>query len=105
MKLQIPPDYNTKLLVAFAGGTGPDAYRIQGIYGRNMAYHGALLDLSSYLDRDKTAKADFEGMAKASQQAATYNGKIIGMPFGGTLIITIYNEDIVRKNGLKQPAD
>lgn len=70
-----------------------------------MAYHGALLDLSSYLDRDKTAKADFEGMAKASQQAATYNGKIIGMPFGGTLIITIYNEDIVRKNGLKQPAD
>lgn len=102
--LQIPPDYNTKLLVAFAGGTAPDAYRIQGIYGANMAYRGTLLDLSSYLARDKAAKADFDGMAKASQQAATYNDKVIGMPFGGTLIITIYNEDLLKGSALTPPA-
>jgi multiple sugar transport system substrate-binding protein len=105
INLQIPPDYYTKLQVAFAGGTGPDVYRTDSPNAFSLAYRNVLLDLSSYLDRSKTAKANFDGMAKASQQAVTYNGKIIGMPFGGTLEMTIYNEDLFKDSGLTQPAE
>lgn len=105
IKLQIPPDYFTKLLVSFAGGTGPDVYRTEARMAPSQAYRNVLLDLRSYLARDKAAKADFEATARPSQHAATYNGKVIGIPFGGTLTMTIYNQDLLKGSGLTPPAD
>ena len=44
INLQIPPDYYTKLQVAFAGGTGPDVYRTDSPNAFSLAYRNVLLD-------------------------------------------------------------
>jgi multiple sugar transport system substrate-binding protein len=103
--LQIPPNYYTKLQVAFAGGTGPDVYRTDSPDAFSLAYRNVLLPLDSYLGKDQAAKANFDATVKQSQEASTYKGKIIGVPFGGTLVLTIYNEDLLKDSGLTPPAD
>lgn len=105
VNLQIPPDYYTKLQVAFAGGTGPDAYKTSSPNAFALAYRNVFLDLSERILGDAQVKGDFQGMAAASRKAVTYRGKVIAMPFGGTLEMTIYNEDLVKKAGLTAPAD
>lgn len=105
INLQIPGDYYNKLQASFAGGSGPDAYRSNSPNAYGLANHGVLLDLSGAIAQDKQASADFTGMAKPSQQAATYANKKIAMPFGETLTLTIYNEDLVKAAGLISPAE
>ncbi|MCL4508166.1 MAG: sugar ABC transporter substrate-binding protein [Chloroflexi bacterium] len=105
LNLQIQPGYFTKLPVALAGGTGPDAYRMVGRDVFSWDYRKQLVDLTSMINQNAKIKTDYGNMAKPSRDAVTYHGNVVAMPFGGTLIMTIYNTDLVKAAGLTPPAE
>lgn len=104
--LEVVPwgDYWNKLLVALAGGAGPDVFWNHIWYFNSLVTQGALLDLTPYLTRDPDAMADFRSMFPLTQRIYTYNERIYGIPRDFDVVALYYNADAMEEAGLVAPA-
>jgi multiple sugar transport system substrate-binding protein len=89
--------WTEKYTAAFAGGTPPDVSYMTEWYP-NFADAGQLADLTPYITDEIKAR-----YSRGSWDYATYNGKIIGIPFILVNSIIYYNKDIFEKEGINIP--
>jgi multiple sugar transport system substrate-binding protein len=90
-----------KATVAIQGNKQPD---ISYQYGTNMpqlASSPALVDLT---DRVHEASYDWNDFYKGEQEVATVDGKIYGVPALVDNLAVVYNKDLFRQAGLKEPG-
>lgn len=106
IKLEPPvEDFNNKLLVAFAGGTAPDA-GVNGLkifksfIGRKM-----LKSIQSYVDADSDVKGSFPEFVPAALDGYSYKGQLYGVPTVNESIIVFYNKDALVQAGLTPPRE
>jgi multiple sugar transport system substrate-binding protein len=104
---QAPPsDFDNKLLVAFAGGTAPDA----GVTGLNAfrAFIGkkVFASIQSYVDADSTVKQSLQSdFVPAALQGYSLQGKLYGAPTVNEAIVLWYNKDAIVNAGLTPPRE
>jgi multiple sugar transport system substrate-binding protein len=94
-------EITTQLLTQVAGGTAPDAaYLDQGAVG-DFASRSALVALDDYIAQSKAVtKEDFiEGW----RTAATYEGKMYGLPTDGETTGLFYRTDLFEEAGIEGP--
>jgi ABC-type glycerol-3-phosphate transport system substrate-binding protein len=90
--------YRDKLLVSIEGGTEPDVFLIDHIWGAEFAESGSIIPLDSYLAEYNIKKQDF---FPAAWQANVWKGKVWGVPSDiGFWSFTFYNKDMFRAAGL-----
>ncbi len=89
-----------KLTASIAGGESPNCYEIG--WGAWYAFQNALLDLTTYMSRDKVAPADvFQAVAL---DYYTQNGKLWALPVVGVSVDAMaYNQDLLEGAGLPVP--
>jgi multiple sugar transport system substrate-binding protein len=90
-----------KLLTQVAGGTAPDvAYLDQSAVG-DFASRSALADLTDYVAVSNAVKTD--DYIPAFIDAATYQGKLYGLPFDGESTGLFYRTDLFEAAGIQGP--
>lgn len=97
-------DYQTKLMVTCAAGSGPDIFRTHPLYTPTVITEQFALDLKPYLVREKEVYLEdyFPGML----DAVTLDNKIVGLPYFGSLTdIWAFNRDLFNDAGLVEPID
>jgi ABC-type glycerol-3-phosphate transport system substrate-binding protein len=89
-----------KLTASIAGGESPNCYVIG--WGAWYAFQAALLDLTTFMARDKVAPANvFEAV---SLDYYTQNGKLWALPVVGISVDAMaYNQDLLEAAGLPIP--
>lgn len=95
------PDYDSKLLVTIAGGAPPDVgWWNDGVF---MPFVGrdALLDLEPYIQKDEGMRT--EDIFASALGAATYKGKVYGIPYTWGAMPLAYNEEMLAEAGLERP--
>jgi multiple sugar transport system substrate-binding protein len=94
-------EISDKLLTQVAGGTAPDiAYLDQSAVG-DFASRSALTDLTDYVAASSAVKPD--DYVPAFMDAATYQGKLYGLPFDGESTGLFYRTDLFQAAGIKDP--
>ncbi|HVX42249.1 MAG TPA: sugar ABC transporter substrate-binding protein [Mycobacteriales bacterium] len=94
-------DYDTKMRVALASGTAPDIVRINDDYVRGFSDTGSLLDLTTYIKRDRLDISQFAG--------PVYNfplqpdGKHTAWVIGYEPRLIYYNVDWFKSAGVRLP--
>lgn len=87
-----------RLLVALAGGEGPDILMIDQIWVGQYAAAGFVVPLSDRLATSNIRREDF---FEGAWGAGTYLGEIYGVPFDvGVWSLLYYNRDMFREVGL-----
>jgi multiple sugar transport system substrate-binding protein len=90
-----------KLLTQVAGGTAPDvAYLDQGAVG-DFASRNALLALDDYVALSQAVKSD--DYVPAWREAASYQGKLYGLPLDGETTGLFYRTDLFEAAGIAEP--
>ena len=90
-----------KLLTQVAGGTVPDAaYLDQGAVG-DFASRGALASLDEYIAGSQAVKPD--DYVDAWRDAASFEGKMYGLPFDGETTGLFYRTDLFEAAGIEGP--
>jgi multiple sugar transport system substrate-binding protein len=90
-----------KLLTQVAGGTAPDvAYLDQGTVG-DFASRNALLALDDYVALSQAVKSD--DYVPAWREAASYQGKLYGLPLDGETTGLFYRTDLFEVAGIAEP--
>ena len=89
-----------KLTASIAGGESPSCYEIG--WGAWYAFQAALMDLTTFMTRDKVSPADsFEPVAL---DYYTLNGKLWALPVVGISVDALaYNQDLLEAAGLAVP--
>lgn len=90
----------TKMKLMIAAGTPPDVYG-GGVYAYDIAAIGALVDLTSYLQRDHLSLSNFFAAGVA---APRYGSVQYGLPYGINTTLLAYNVDMVEAAGLLPPG-
>jgi len=103
--VEIVPDYFKKVQAAIAGGSGPDVYRTDGPNSWSLYKRGAGMALDALVARDAQAGADLKAMLPVSVQTHTYQNKLYGIPFGYTVVMTLYNRNVLQAANLTPPAE
>jgi multiple sugar transport system substrate-binding protein len=94
-------EMHDKMLTQVAGGTAPDvAYLDQSQVGE-FASRNALLDLDPYIALSSAVKPD--DYIAAFRDAATYQGKMYGLPFDGESTGLFYRTDLFEAAGISGP--
>jgi len=83
-------DYWNKLTAALAGNVGPDVF-LMNTNARSWAAQGQLQDLTSLINKDKSAARDHAAALKAYDEWYRIEGKITGWPWDYSTIATAYN--------------
>ena len=102
-----PPaeDYNNKLLVAFAGGTAPDA----GVNGLKVfrAFVGRkmLKEIQTYVDGDSEVKSWLPEYVPAAIKGYSHKGQLYCVPTVNESILVFYDKDAIVKAGLTPPRE
>jgi multiple sugar transport system substrate-binding protein len=90
-----------KLLTQVAGSTAPDvAYLDQSAVG-DFATRSALVDLNDYVAASSAVKPD--DYVPAFVDAATFEGKLYGLPFDGESTGLFYRTDLFQAAGIQAP--
>ncbi len=90
--------YRDKLLVSIEGGTEPDVFLIDHIWGAEFAESGSVIPLDTYLSEYNIREKDF---FPAAWQANVWKGKVWGVPSDiGFWSFTFYNKDMFKAAGL-----
>jgi multiple sugar transport system substrate-binding protein len=98
----IPQDeFADKLLTQVAGGTAPDAAFMDMSAVADFASRNALVDLTDYTAASAAVKAD--DYVDAWRDAATYQGKLYGLPFDGETTGLFYRTDLFQAAGIAGP--
>ncbi len=90
-----------KLLTQVAGGTAPDvAYLDQGAVG-DFATRNALVALDDYIAQSQAV--DKDDYIAAWRDAASFEGKMYGLPFDGETTGLFYRTDLFEAAGIEGP--
>ncbi len=106
IKLSPPPeDFNNKLLVAYAGGTPPDA----GVTGLSAfrAFIGKKVfrSIQNFVDADAEVQGWLKDYVPAAIQGYSYQGKLYATPTVNESIVLFYNADAMKEAGLTPPRE
>lgn len=93
------PDFRQKLLTSIAGGTVPDAARIDIIWSPEFAKLGAIEKLDSYPGFASLKNAVFPGPLSIN----FYQGSYYGLPLDTNTQIMLYNVDSLKAAGVGVP--
>jgi raffinose/stachyose/melibiose transport system substrate-binding protein len=97
----INEDYKQKINVQLAGNTPPDIFFTWvGEYGTKFVREGKALDITKYLEEDKTWS---EGIIPSTLKPFTVDNKVYGVPVLMDVRMMAYNKDIFKKLGLQEP--
>ncbi len=90
-----------KVTTAIAAGTYPDIAYLYGSWSANIVTSGKVADLSSY-----TADPSFgwEDYWPPLREAATVQGKVIGVPAAAGNLTVVYNKALFAKAGVPEPT-
>ncbi|MBI3973970.1 MAG: sugar ABC transporter substrate-binding protein [Chloroflexi bacterium] len=103
---EVASDYWTKLQVAIAGDTAPDSWRMNGPNLPSWVSLGLIEDITPYVNKEKGTAADLKAMAPGITEYTKRGGKQWTIPFGQAISgIIAYNEEILKAEGLKPPAE
>lgn len=91
-------DYFTKLTAGFVAGTAPDAFQNSVQFFDAYARQGQLEPLDDYIKQDNYDLGDFNVGVSAWKYT---DGKQYGLPLDWAASAIYYNEDLVKKAGLK----
>ena len=97
---EVPFDqYFQKVSVSMAAGSGVDAFDVDSPLVASYAHQDVLLPLDEYVDRK-----DWEDFLEQERQIATYNGKILTLPWSSSSQAVFYNLDMVKEAGITPPS-
>ncbi len=97
---EVPFDqYFQKVSVALAAGSGVDAFDVDSPLVAHYGYQDVLLPLDEYVD-----KKDWEDFLEQDRQIATYNGKILTLPWSSSSQAVFYNLDLLKEAGITPPS-
>jgi multiple sugar transport system substrate-binding protein len=97
---EVPFDqYFQKLGVALASGSGVDVFEVDSPLVAAYGYQEVLLPLDSYLD-----PRDWEDYLEQERQIATYEGKVLSVPWSSSSQAVYYNVDMLREAGIVPPS-
>ncbi|MGI8912696.1 MAG: extracellular solute-binding protein [Chloroflexota bacterium] len=100
-----PSGYWNKVVATLAAGTGPDVFLMNNVNFKQYAKNGSVADLSSYVNADKAASANFKAMLASAQDWYQYHGKAMGMPWDYSTGVVSYNLDQFKAASLTPPAE
>lgn len=95
------PKYYEKLTVMMAGGAPPDLFILTTAWLPEYWRNNVLLNIQSYVDRDKYSLDDFP---KIAMDAYKYKGGFYGLPDNVTGWCIYYNSDIFDEVGAMKPT-
>lgn len=95
-------DYQTKLLTMIAAGTPPDVMMMDQTYFLFHQKRGTLLDLTPYMDRDKSL--DLNEVFPEAMNTFRVNKRYYGFPKDFTTRVMYVNKSLFRKAGLSLPS-
>jgi len=100
-------DYYQKLTVGIAGNTVPDMVYFQGWRWQQYALGNQIVDLSDYINRDKsTLPPDlFPANLDAYNRQSALKGKHYGMPVDTGSMVMYYNKDLFDAAAVPYPKD
>jgi multiple sugar transport system substrate-binding protein len=93
--------YPAKLISRYRGGNPPDAIFVNEDYVAAWAAAGYIRSV----DDLPGASQALAGLVPFDRAGLTYNGKLWGTPYFGDVMVYIYNEHVLQKAGIDQPAD
>jgi multiple sugar transport system substrate-binding protein len=94
--------YREKLFTMIAGGDSPDIAAIDTWWSQEFFSRGACVPLQQYVDRDKMDLKTFrEGFLE--ENISAIDGKLYGLPWGPGRNLLFYQDELFRKNGLREP--
>ena len=88
--------YKTKLPVAMGGGNPPDIFHSWG-----GGWLGEFVEAGQVYDL--TDKVEADRFVPAALEAATFDGKIMGVPLAMDVVPVWYNKEVFEKYGVKPP--
>lgn len=89
------------ILVRAAAGACPDVMQIPLFGFKDLARQGIPMDISDFIKRDKDLR--LENFVPVALSAATYEGKLYGLPFDLGYQIMAYRPEVCEENGLQDP--
>ena len=98
-------DINDKLVVALAGGTGPDLAVLFMAFFAPMVGKGAFRSLQPFIARDRATEQELKSFTPPSLQAFRAKGELYAVPITSESIVCWYNEDLLRQYGLTPPHE
>jgi multiple sugar transport system substrate-binding protein len=90
-----------KVLTASKGGSPPDIAYLYGSWAPNVAQIPQVVDLTQVV---KQASVNWNDFYVGERDAATVNGKVIGIPALVDNLAVVYNKKLFAKAGLALPA-
>ena len=91
-----------KVLTAIAGGKPPDVAYLYGSWMANIAKSPKTVALNDFMNNDKSF--DWNDFWPAEREAATVNGKIVGLPALVDNLALMYNKKLFDQAGLSYPT-
>mgnify|MGYP001271790568 CR=1 FL=1 len=104
-KVEVPPDYWTKVQATLAGGVGPDMYLMNNVNYWSFSNLRLLVDLAPLMAGDSDAQDFLKNAWQPGVQFYQYKGKTAGLPFMFNAVVVIYNEAAIKEAGLQPPAE
>jgi len=93
----IPFDqYFQKVAIALTSGSGVDVFDVDSPLVASYAYQDALLPLDEYVDKN-----DWQDFVDVERQTATYNGRIVSLPWSSSEQGLYYNIEMLQEAGIK----
>src|SRR5690348_7273022 len=90
-----------KVLTAVKGGSPPDIAYLYGSWAPNVAQIPQVVDLTQAV---KQASVNWNDFYVGERDAATVNGKVIGVPALVDNLAVVYNKKLFAKAGLTPPS-
>ena len=91
-----------KVLTAIAGGKPPDLAYLYGSWAANIAKSPKTVDLNQFVKKDPSF--NLNDFYPAERNAATVNGKLVGLPALVDNLALVYNKKMFDKAGLAYPT-
>lgn len=97
---ETPQNYEEKMRTLLAAGTPSDIHRVNDDYVRGYATKGQLLDLTSYLKRDKVNRSDFYEFI---YDFPIHEGKYWAWSTGNQPRVLFVNKTLFQNSGVQPP--
>lgn len=98
-------DINDKLVVALAGGTGPDLAVLFMAFFAPMVSKGAFRSLQPFMAKDRATDQELKNFTPPSLQAFRAKNELYAVPITSESIVFWYNEDLLRQHSLVPPHE
>jgi len=100
-------DLYQKVLVSVAGGAPPDIIRSKDFWVPEFASRDVIEDLTSWVEKDKSADIKPEKFWPIRWQQSCYKGRLYSLPWTTFTELFFYNKDLFAKVGLNpgKPPD